>query len=63
MKNRFLLLALFFFTFKFSDAQHWNSTYPFAGLAANTVDILKPGYIVSGGGKQANDSPSHLPIP
>ena len=56
MKNRFLLLALFFFTFKFSDAQHWNSTYPFAGLAANTVDILKPGYIVSGGGKQANST-------
>jgi|GEM_PF-5207842 hypothetical protein len=51
-----LLLILALLPFSVLLAQHWNVYWPFAGYAINTVDNLKPGYIVLGGGQEANDS-------
>jgi len=54
--KKIFVLVLCFSAFKISEAQRWNFYNPFAGLSANTVDILKPGYIVCGGGQQSGDS-------
>ena len=51
-----LLLTLILFPFSVLLAQHWTSSNIFAGYAVNAVDILSPGYIVTGGGKQSPDS-------
>ncbi len=55
MKNN-LLLYILCLTVNLGLAQQWTSYTPTAGYDINAVDILKPGYIVIGGGRQSGDS-------
>ncbi len=52
----FLLLFITCFYTQTVSGQQWNSYHPYLLFDINAVDILKPGYIVLGGGKVSNDS-------
>lgn len=54
MKTKFVCLFVLIFLLKLVAAQHWNSYSPTAGFDINAVDILKPGNIITGGGRESN---------
>ena len=56
MRIKFTLCAIVLLMIEVLSAQHWASSNMFASFAVNAVDVPRNGYIVTGGGKQSQDS-------